>query len=607
MANKTEPTTRKKHKFIFYLWYILKKVYGLNPILSIAFFAFALISSFLPQVESFTLGKMIDAAVKTITPSTTSAANVQSFMFILIVASAILLTDKFIYDINNFVIQLFALRNQNTRDLIGFQATLKAKVHYFEDPDFVRLKSKVDGNGFKISQIIMSLTTVITSFISAGVIIAIFSAYDWRIVLMAIVSLILPIVINLKFGKQVWGIWDSMSEEKVIYSKYRNYLFMDSPSHFTEMKVFGYGKYLLNTALHLNKIFVDKLEVNERKRLLFTMLSRLWEFAFTVAGFYYVFALLINGRVSVGQFFFVVTLFQSMRSIVSYAFEQLTTVLSDGAFFETFYDYLNFVPRVQVPNGTKNIDVTNGVEIEFKDVSFKYPGTEKMVLKDVSFKIPANKDIALVGKNGAGKTTLIKLMLRAYDPTKGSILINGQNIKELELDEYYKRIGILSQDFMTFEFKAWENIFIGDVDKPMTMINIVEAAKKAKADEFIQNYPKQYETYLARDITDGTNPSGGQWQRLAIARVFYRDPKLIILDEPTSAIDALAEEQIFTNIREFAKEKTIVMVSHRFATVKKANFIYVIDDGQIVEQGTHEELADRTGTLYSRMFHSQND
>jgi ATP-binding cassette subfamily B protein len=165
-------------------------------------------------------------------------------------------------------------------------------------------------------------------------------------------------------------------------------------------------------------------------------------------------------------------------------------------------------------------------------------------------------------------------------------------------------VGLLSQDFVKFGFQVWENIFVGNPNVAVDMDKITLAAKKAKADDFINTFPNKYDTYLAPDIAGGVDPSGGQWQRIAISRVFYRNPSLIVLDEPTSAIDSLAEEEIFTNIKDFAKEKTVLMVSHRFATVKKADYIFVLSDGQVVEQGTHKELSEKDG-LYATMYSAQ--
>ena len=198
---------------------------------------------------------------------------------------------------------------------------------------------------------------------------------------------------------------------------------------------------------------------------------------------------------------------------------------------------------------------------------------------------------------------MIKLLLRIYDPQKGKILINGVNIKKLNLDEYYKLVGILSQTFNRFNISASDNIFIGDVTNT-NKEDIVTAAKKSDIHSTIQKLPKKYNTFISREVKDGTEFSGGEWQKLAMARAFFRDAKFLILDEPTSAVDSISEEKIFENFRENSKHKTTLIVSHRFATVRNANRILVIDKGRIAEDGPHKELMKQKG-LYSEMYSKQ--
>jgi ABC-type multidrug transport system fused ATPase/permease subunit len=256
-------------------------------------------------------------------------------------------------------------------------------------------------------------------------------------------------------------------------------------------------------------------------------------------------------------------------------------------------------------NGKRKVsNISEGIEVEFRDVWFKYPKTDTWVLKNLNFKISTDEDLAVVGKNGAGKTTLIKLILRIYDVDKGEILINGVNIKEYDLHDYYKYVGILTQFFARLGVTAEENIYIGNVLSTKDRGRIIDSAKKADIHDAIKKWPKQYATYNSRIIKNGIIPSGGQWQKIAVARAFYRDAKLLILDEPTSAVDALSEEKIFDNIRENAKNKTTLIVSHRFATVRKAKRIVVIDNGKIVEDGDHSTLMKLDG-LYANMYRTQ--
>lgn len=593
----------KKHRGLFYQLYVWKRIFEFEGFLAIVYVLATLVAGLLLPVEAFAFSKLIDAAVKS--SQNTTSGNYTFIVFIIAVCFVLLIT-KLLHNFNDHVSFIFDLRQQNLRDKIASDRLLKVQPHYYEDPIFIKLKSKIDYNLWKISNSLKRDVDLITSFIVSFFTISVFLFYDYKVAFIVLLSLIFPTLVTLKYGKKVWGIWDSLSHVKVIYEQYRNMMYVTDVGQFSEIKVFGYGSYIINKALDINKKFVDSLEDNENKRFIVSIFSAIWELSFTGICLYLIFTSFITSKISIGQFYLILTLFGNLKSSVAYFFDRASAVLADGPFLQSFYEFFNYEPELKVSNGTKLLQKNVAFSIELKDVWFKYPGTEVWVLKGINLKIPELDDIALVGKNGAGKTTIIKLILRIYDSDKGEILINGENIKNLKLEDYYKNIGILSQMFNAYRITAWENIYIGNVESDIDKTKIQEAAISARADEFIQKYPQKYDTFLTRELKDGILPSGGQWQRLGIARVLYRNPSLIILDEPTSAIDALAEEEIFTNLRNLAKEKTVLMISHRFATVKRASYIYVIDGGEVVEEGTHEELLSKEG-LYNKMYKAQND
>jgi ATP-binding cassette subfamily B protein len=240
--------------------------------------------------------------------------------------------------------------------------------------------------------------------------------------------------------------------------------------------------------------------------------------------------------------------------------------------------------------------------IEFIDAQFSYPGAKKPVFSGLNLRIEAGQKVALVGENGAGKSTIIKLLMRFYELDKGQLLINGIDILDVQIETWYRELATLFQDFNEYPLTVSDNISISGVYEDSKRVKV--AAKLSGADKYIGTLPKNYETYLDPSFKDGVEPSGGLWQRIALARAFYREANMIILDEPTSAIDAKAEYEIFNNI--FAKHdgKTALIVSHRFSTVRKADRVVVLDGGTIIEDGTHESLLKEQG-LYAEMFNKQ--
>jgi ABC-type multidrug transport system fused ATPase/permease subunit len=248
--------------------------------------------------------------------------------------------------------------------------------------------------------------------------------------------------------------------------------------------------------------------------------------------------------------------------------------------------------------------VKRPMTIEFKNVSFTYPGTDQPVLKNISFVIHPGSKLALVGENGAGKTTLIKLILRQYLPSSGEILVNGVNIKDVDQDSYYQMISTLSQDFLTVHQLTIEDNLILGLHQTADQEELDKATELAGAYDFIKKLPHGYKSRLDRSFDDGVGLSGGQLQRLGVARTLLRDGDILLLDEPTSAIDAKAEFEIFNNIYKSQSDKTTLIVSHRFSTVRKAEKIIDLENGEITEYGSHEELL-KFGKLYKEMFEAQ--
>ena len=240
----------------------------------------------------------------------------------------------------------------------------------------------------------------------------------------------------------------------------------------------------------------------------------------------------------------------------------------------------------------------------FDNVGFRYPGASRWALRGVDLELQAGEVLALVGENGAGKTTLVKLLARLYDPDEGRILLDGRDLREYELEDLRANIGVIFQDFVRFHMTAAENIGVGQVDAMYDRDRIEAAARRAMADEVVSTLPAGYDQVIGRRFKNGVDLSGGQWQKIAIARAYMRDAQVMILDEPTAALDARSEYEVFQRFRELSEQRTTVLISHRFSSVRMADRILVMADGRIEASGTHDELM-AAGGRYAELFELQ--
>lgn len=316
--------------------------------------------------------------------------------------------------------------------------------------------------------------------------------------------------------------------------------------------------------------------------------------------FFYIQAII--GKISLGD---AQMLFRSISELVgnlSSLGRQVNEIYENYLYVSDHNKFINLTSEDIQMGKTLEKPFTMG--IEFNNVWFKYPQNNGWTLRGVTFKVDPTENLAIVGKNGAGKTTIIKLLCKFYTPQKGNILVNGVNIKDYQTEQYRKTISALFQDFAQYPFSAKENIGFGDYKKMEDEQKLRKTAKLVGIDEFIEKLPKTYENALDNEFEGGIEPSKGQWQRIALARALFRDASIYILDEPTSNVDPQAEEEIFDKILSLAKEKIVMLVSHRFSTVRKADKILVLDGGKTVEYGSHDELL-KKGKVYAKLYQLQ--
>jgi ATP-binding cassette subfamily B protein len=374
-----------------------------------------------------------------------------------------------------------------------------------------------------------------------------------------------------------------------------------------EVKLFGLSKFFTARFKTLaGEIYVEDVALSRSKLIVGGLLGIIGTLGYYGA-YVYVIWRTLGGEYGIGQFTFLTAAIQQASSNLQQVFSTASGIADQALFLTDLLAFFAMEPAVKSkPNGlAAPRRIRKG--FEFRNVSFAYPGTKRMVLKNFNLKLSPGERIALIGENGQGKTTVVKLITRLYDPTEGQVLLDGVDLREYSLEDLHRQTGVIFQDFMRFEMTARENIAIGLVDQAQmqpAQEEIESAAHKSLADTVVRKLAGGYEQMLGRRFEGGVELSGGEWQKIALARAYLRDAQLLILDEPTAALDARSELEVFERFAELTQGKMALLISHRFSTVRMADRIVVLSEGQLIEEGDHQSLIARGG-VYAGMFEMQ--
>lgn len=497
--------------------------------------------------------------------------------------------------------EFYIFYGQYVEDIIS-EKKADIDIQTYENPKFNNLMEKARRNSMKCLAFIDSIFGSIKEILRVVMSIIILASYQWWIAIVLIIALIPELYLELKYGKRAWGIWDAKASIKRKYYEAEKHF--DSTSSLIEMKIFGTRKYFRNIINQLTSDFNLEIAKNISNKTTGKVFSILISYVASTLVILYFMNDVLAKTLAIGTFTFLLVSMSRMQSSIMDFFSSVGHLNEENLFVKDIFKFLD--THKVLKNG--HISLTRETpDIEFKDVHFKYPDTEKYLFKNLNFKINAGEKIAIVGVNGAGKTTLTKLIMRFYDPSEGTIFVGGNELKEINQDSYLEKIGYLSQDYDYYKMHVKDAIAVGDTSVQFDMDRVVKAAKKAGAHTFIEDWKGGYDAYLGKEFEDGIEPSVGQWQKLALARLFYRDPQIWILDEPTASIDAVAEMEIFEELENLPNDKTVILISHRFNTVKNADRIMVIEHGEIIEFDTHDKLIAKKKGVYKELFTAQKD
>jgi ATP-binding cassette subfamily B protein len=498
----------------------------------------------------------------------------------------------------------------------------------FESAEF---ESKMDKaqqeSNYRPMQMMRELTRLIRDSINLSANFFTFLFLEPVLCLLLIAFALPGLILETRHSQEVWAQsrWDNPNIRRLGFYKWT----LTNKRTVGEVRIFSLGSFFLQRYRETYKAYLDghyKLRSAQWKKGLFLGFIRILSESVT----YCVLVLRTAfGAMTVGSFYLLSGMLSQITSGISNLIYSASSIYEHCLFMSNVFEFLDREPAMKAPDPTWAFKAPKPIKtgIEFRNVSFQYPGEERFVFEDLSFKLSTDKTVALVGENGAGKTTLVKLLARLYDPCAGEILIDGINLKEIDIESWREQLSVIFQEFAAYQLTAGENIGIGQVNFIDDENKIRSAAERGGADKFIEKLPKKFDTLLGKWFgieEDASDLSGGEWQKIALSRVFMRVPgdelssadeaikkhinersaQLLILDEPTAALDAKAEHDMYMRFHELTEGKMTVLISHRFSTVKIADRILLLENGKICEDGTHDELMALNGS-YANMYKLQ--
>jgi len=608
-ASAQKPSFRERMNAMRNLPPFLRQVWQTSRWLTIASLGLRLIRALMPVAMLYVGKLIIDEAVRlagagAMPPlaEAVSSGYLNTLLELLLLELAIAIGSDLLGRMINYADTLLSELFTNATSVRLMEHAAELDLEDFEDPDLQdkldRARRQTMGRMSLMSQLFGQVQDTITviSFAAGLIVYA-----PWLIVLLAI-ALIPAFIGESHFNTLGYSLNFSWTPER----RQLDYLRQVGASVETakEVKIFNLNRFLIDRYKLLAERFYRANRSLARKRAIWgTLLAALGTLGY-YAAYAYIAWRTIRGDFSIGDLTFLSGSFLRLRQLLEGLLTGFSQVAGQALYLDDLFTFFAIEPEIRSRPNAAAIPRPIREGFVFENVGFRYPDAERWAVRNLSFQLQAGEVIALVGENGAGKTTLVKLLARLYDPDEGRILLDGRDLRDYDLDDLRANMGVIFQDFVRYHLSAGENIGVGLIEAMDDQQRIRDAARRALADEVIDALPAGYDQLIGRRFKTGVDLSGGQWQKIAIARAYMRDAQVMILDEPTAALDARAEFEVFQRFKDLSDKRTAVLISHRFSSVRMADRILVLADGRIEASGTHEQLMIEGGR-YAELFELQ--
>ena len=599
---KTDHSFGKKVRQAIRLDRAIGFVWQASPNWTLASLALLVLQGTLPLLALYVMKLIIDA----VTFSLTAPDKVAAFRnvgLLIIAAAGVALLNAFLQLMAGLVKEAQSVSVTDHMYDVLHTKSVEVDLEYYENPHYLDTLHRAQQEGpFRPAHIVNGLTQLGQNGISLVAMAGLLLSFYWGVAVVLFMAVVPGILVRIRYSGKMY-VWQRERTGVERKTHYLNWI-LTGDTHAKEVRLFALGDLFIQQFSTLRKMLRrEKIEIT-RKRSVADFMAQAGAIIPLFGAFGFIAYRTVMGAITLGDMVMYFRAFQMGMGYLRDMLGGMATLYEDNLFLSNLYEFLDLEPKVEEPVHPHPVPHPIRQGIVFDRVCFKYPSGRGKVLDNISLSIAPGEVVALVGDNGSGKTTFVKLLCRLYDPTEGNITLDGVDFRDYSTASLRREISVIFQDHVRYHLTARENIRLGNIERPAAQEQIVAAARDSGADDLIARLPKGYDTILGKWFEDGEELSIGEWQKIALARAFFRDAQIIALDEPASSLDVKTEYEVFRRFRQLFTGRAAILISHRFSTVRMADRIFVFEEGRIVERGSHDQLIQLHGK-YADLFEKQ--